>query len=834
MDREHGVALDARQGVVHRDGIHGQLTHPLDEHERRVALVEMPRLRLELERAQGAHAAHAQDHLLVQAHLAAADVQDVRDRAVGSVVVGYVGVEQQERHTADLREPHRAPHRPAGHLDADRQRPAVARCHAGQRQALRVVVGVSVLLVAVRVDRLAEIAVAVEQANAHERDRHVRSGLQMVAGEHAQAARIDAERLVEAVFSTEVGDGMFELAPVLALEPVARAVFHVAVKVVEQRPVLGHEVDVIKDGRPVAHLLQDGDRVAVAQPSGDVDAPKQDPNARMPHPVVVVGEALESFELRGKAEPCRWQGRYFDPSGHYGGHATSSPKARSNARTARQETFAVARSCAAQTRLRSTQMRIAMVTSECEPYAKTGGLADVVDALARALGQAGHEVDVYLPRYMGLNPSEPAERLDLSVPLGGGATADVTLWTAAGRGYRLRLVDHAPSFDRVEYYVSGGVDFPDNGLRFTILARAALEAMRAENRPVDIIHCHDWEGAPAILLSRFVYDRDPVVSRPATVMSCHNLAYHGWVPRAQVAKQLGLPATVGKHDGVDLLREGILAADMVNTVSPGFARESLTPELGAGVDDALRSLGDRYLGIINGIDTELWNPATDSQIPARYSAADLAGKAACRAALCTELGLDPSGPLFAMVGRLDPQKGFDLVAGAAGDLIADGARICVLGTGDQRLIEDLDDLAESSSGRGRLAVAARFDRGLARRMYAGADAFLMPSRFEPCGQGQMISLRYGTLPVVRATGGLRDTVVDADADPDNGTGFVFGPAQPVALAEACRRAMDVLSDEPRRRAIQQRGMAVDFSWRGPARDYAAMYRRAIDISSAGR
>ena len=220
--------------------------------------------------------------------------------------------------------------------------------------------------------------------------------------------------------------------------------------------------------------------------------------------------------------------------------------------------------------------------------------------------------------------------------------------------------------------------------------------MRAENRPVDVIHAHDWEGAPAILLRRFVYADDPVVSRAATVMTCHNLAYHGWVTRAQVAGQLDLPASVGKADGVDLLREGILAADMVNTVSPGFARESLTPEFGAGVDDALRSLGDRYIGIINGIDTELWNPATDAGITARYSASDLAGKDACRASLCAELGLDPGGPLFAMIGRLDPQKGFDLLAAAAGDLLDDGARICVLGTGDQRLIEDLDDLAESS------------------------------------------------------------------------------------------------------------------------------------------
>ena len=247
-----------------------------------------------------------------------------------------------------------------------------------------------------------------------------------------------------------------------------------------------------------------------------------------------------------------------------------------------------------------------------------------------------HEVDVYLPLYRGLDALRPSERLYLDVPTGYGRTEHVTVWSTEGRGYRLRLVDHPPSFDRPDYYVTepgAGVDFPDNGFRFSLLARSALEAMRKENRPVDVIHGHDWEGAPAILLRRLRYAEDPVVSRAATAMTCHNLAYHGWVPRSEVAGQLDLPAGVGARDGVDLLREGILSADVVNTVSPGFARESLTPEFGAGVDDALRSLGKRYVGIINGIDTELWNPATDAQIPARYSAAISAARR-CAARIC--------------------------------------------------------------------------------------------------------------------------------------------------------------------------------------------------------
>ncbi len=477
-------------------------------------------------------------------------------------------------------------------------------------------------------------------------------------------------------------------------------------------------------------------------------------------------------------------------------------------------------------------MRIAMVASECEPYAKTGGLADVVDALSRALGQAGHEVDVFLPRYRGLNPPQPTTLLELEVPTGSGKSVPVKIWTGEGSGYRIRMVDHPPSYDRPGYYVvePGGVDYPDNGLRFALLGRAAIETLRAEGRPADVIHGHDWEGAPAILLTRLRYAADPLVGRSATLLTCHNLAYHGWVPRNAVAEQLDLAPDVGGPDGVDLLREGILTAELVNTVSPTYARESIRPENGAGVDDALRSIGDRYLGIVNGIDTEIWNPATDADIPARFSAADLAGKAACRASLCEELALDPGGPLMAMVSRLDPQKGFDLLAAGASDLISAGARICVLGTGDASLIADLQSLADSATGRGRLTVVDRFDRGLARRMYAGADMFLMPSRFEPCGQGQLIAMRYGTVPVVRATGGLADTVSDADAEPGTGNGYVFGPAEPGALIEACRRAMRTYLEAPAEwQAIQQRGMAEDPSWRAPAQAYAAAYRRAIEL-----
>ena len=477
-------------------------------------------------------------------------------------------------------------------------------------------------------------------------------------------------------------------------------------------------------------------------------------------------------------------------------------------------------------------MKIAMIASECEPWAKTGGLADVVDALSRALGSAapgglGHEVDVYLPWYAGLTPPEHLVPLELRVPVGGpdGTRLEpVTLWSGEADGYRLRLVQHPASFDRDHYYMDGSSDFSDNAARFSLLGRAALEAIRSEARPVDVIHGHDWQSGPALLSLRHRYAADPQLAGAATMLTCHNLAYHGWTPRAQ-AWQLDLPASVGKPDGVDLLREAIGAADIVNTVSPNYARESLTPEYGGGLDDALVARGDRYVGIINGIDTGLWDPATDETLVAPYDAADLGPKAATRADLMTRHGLDPDGPLLGVIGRLDPQKGFDLVTAAAPDLLRMGARLIVLGTGNERLIAGLQ--SQAASRPDRIVVLDRFDRDEARRIYAGSDLFLMPSRFEPCGQGQLIAMRYGTPPVVRFSGGLADTVIDADADSSAGTGFVFGPAAPEALVDSVERALRAWRDPARFGRIQAQGMTRDHSWKLPARAYLAAYERAL-------
>ena len=491
-------------------------------------------------------------------------------------------------------------------------------------------------------------------------------------------------------------------------------------------------------------------------------------------------------------------------------------------------------------------LRIAFIAAECEPWAKTGGLGDVVDALARALGElpaaTDGQVDVFLPRYRAVPvPSDAGPGRTLRVPDPGSldGAIDVTILDVAADGYRLRLVDAPEAFDRDGFYgPPGGGDFADNAHRFGLLCRAALEVLRLEpDRPVDVIHLHDWHSCPAALYRDRPFGDDPVLKRAAIVLTLHNLAYHGWTP-AEDLRQLGLAPGDGivrrGADGLDLLASGIERAEMVNTVSPGYARESLTPEFGFGLDRALRAKGDRYRGILNGLDTTVWNPATDTDLAAAYGPDDLSGKAACRADLLTRLGFDPvdEAPVLGMIGRLDPQKGFDLLADAAPRLLAAGARLAVQGSGDPKIAADLRSLAAARPDR--VALFERFDRAMARRIYAGADFFLMPSRFEPCGTGQMISLRYATAPIVRRTGGLADSVIDEIRRPGEGTGFAFDAATPTALAEACEAAMAMrAAGGPAWNGLIARGMAVDFDWgRSSAPQYVEMYQRAIALRRA--
>jgi starch synthase len=501
-------------------------------------------------------------------------------------------------------------------------------------------------------------------------------------------------------------------------------------------------------------------------------------------------------------------------------------------------------------------IRVAFLAAECEPWAKTGGLADVVDALARALGQIGATdlrlpIDVYLPRYRGIQIPDGsiARTVRVPDPVAAAGVTSVQVIDVAANGYRLRLVDHPPAFDREAYYGDANGDYPDNAWRFGLFCRAALEQLRAEDPPPDLIHLHDWHAAPALLFRDSVAGAKP--ARPparapgaapepspvAALLTIHNLAYHGWTPADRLG-ELGLApgdGVVAKGaDGLDLLRAGIQRADLVNTVSPGFAGEALHPEQGMGLDGDLRALGDRFFGILNGLDTDLWNPATDPSLPAKYSAANRSGKATCRVELLRELGMDPAdrAPLLSMIGRLDRQKGFDLLAAAAPALVKRGIRLAILGSGSPDLVNSLRKVAQANPDR--VALLERFDRDLARRLYAGADGFVMPSLFEPCGTGQMIALRYGTPPIVRATGGLRDTVIDVDERPEEGTGFKFEPVDPAALLEACDRFLARFKPgDPDWEALLDRGMAVSFDWRSAsAPAYLEAYRRAIALRQA--
>jgi starch synthase len=492
-------------------------------------------------------------------------------------------------------------------------------------------------------------------------------------------------------------------------------------------------------------------------------------------------------------------------------------------------------------------IRVVMLASECEPWAKTGGLADVVDALARALGELLGEpvetpIEVFLPRYRSVPQPEPAavERttsVRVPDPRAPSGSSEVTVIDVAADGYRLRLVDHPAAFDRNGLYGDDSGDYPDNAWRFGLFCRAAMEAMRADQRPVDVLHLHDWHTGPAAIYRDVRYAGDPIVGHAAVLITLHNLAYHGWTPRAALG-QLGLAPGDGvvarDADGIDLLLNGIERAELANTVSPGFAAEALTPAFGMGLDGALRAKGDRFIGILNGLDTRVWDPAHDADLAAPYSREDRAGKAACRADLLARLGFDPADPgaVIGMIGRLDPQKGFDLLADASPTLLDRGARLVVQGSGHPDLADPFRAIA--SKRPRQVALIERFDRVMARRIYAGADFFAMPSRFEPCGQGQMIALRYGTPPVVNRTGGLADTVIDEVAHPGAGTGFGFEGATVAGLLRACEAAMRMrAAGGSAWEGLLDRGMAVDFDWvTGSAPRYIEAYRRALEIRRA--
>jgi len=467
-----------------------------------------------------------------------------------------------------------------------------------------------------------------------------------------------------------------------------------------------------------------------------------------------------------------------------------------------------------------------MVASEATPFAKTGGLADVVGALPQALKARGEEVAVVLPRY-GSVRTEGARRVynDLRVWFGA-ASWRVDLSVVEDCGVPVYLVDCPALYDRENLYGAGGVDYPDNHIRFAVLCRAALAVIRWLFRP-EILHCHDWQASLAPVYMKHAFDGDPTFYGVRTLLTIHNLGYQGLFPR-DILPEIGLDdklyssGVVECWGKVNLLKSGIVTADHLSTVSRGYAREIQTPEYGFGLDALLRTRAGELTGIVNGVDYSEWSPEADPHIAARYSAGDLSGKIECKRDLLAEFGLpadDLARPVIGIVSRFSGQKGFDLIAEVAAEIADLDLYLVVLGTGDATYEELLAGLAATHPGR--IAVRIAYDNRLAHKIEAGSDMFLMPSRYEPCGLNQIYSLRYGTVPIVRATGGLDDTI-------DEETGFKFQEYTGCALMDSIKLALSAWKDQPEWRETMLRGMAKDYSWSASAAEYSALYRRMLD------
>ncbi|MFL5270598.1 MAG: glycogen synthase GlgA [Anaeromyxobacteraceae bacterium] len=475
-------------------------------------------------------------------------------------------------------------------------------------------------------------------------------------------------------------------------------------------------------------------------------------------------------------------------------------------------------------------MRVLFVASEVAPWSKTGGLGDVAAALPAALAARGHEVKVVTPRYGSIDPAAHGlERLPHALHAGNDSAA---LLRGRLGGAELYLLEQERFFGgRRGVYGEYGRDYADNAQRFALLCRAALALPRTLGWGPDLVHLHDWQAALGAFMLRHEHLDEPWARRAPSVYTIHNLAYQG-VFEKTLMPAVGLPWEVFRYeamefyDQLNFMKAGLVFADAITTVSPTYAREIVTPEHGHALDALLRHRQADLTGILNGIDDAEWDPSADRHLHAHFAAGDLAGKERCKTALQLEMGLPvrKDVPLVAMVGRLAEQKGIDLVAAALHEIMGMELQVVLLGSGRH----DYEDLFSRAARErpDRLATRIGFDEGLAHRIEAGADLFLMPSRFEPCGLNQMYSLRYGTVPVVRAVGGLVDTVEDFDGF-RSGTGFRFRDYHPAAMLTALRRALDVFRDARAWRGLVDRGMAQDFSWRRSAATYEALFERLI-------
>jgi len=477
-------------------------------------------------------------------------------------------------------------------------------------------------------------------------------------------------------------------------------------------------------------------------------------------------------------------------------------------------------------------MKIVFAASECVPFATSGGLAEVVGSLVPQLALLGHDVTVYLPLYAGVRKHLEGELSyavrSITIPFRYYNRFAGIVDGGLREGVRYYFVECPELFDRPELYGPHGGEYGDNAERFGLFCRAVVEASKLLGVP-QIFHLHDWQAALIPVYLRTVYSVDPVLSGAGTVLTIHNAGYQGWFP-PNTTEQLLLPWDIytmdrlEQYDRFDFLKGGIVYSDMLTTVSRKYAQEIQTAEFGNGLDGVLRRRAGDLRGILNGVDYTKWDPATDRHLAAHFTADDLAGKRECRTDLLHAFGLEhvaETAPVIGIVSRFATQKGFDLLAQVADALAGRAVAVVILGSGDPYYENFFRDWAFRHPEN--VAARLNYDEALAHKVEAGADMFLMPSRYEPCGLNQIYSLRYGTVPIVRATGGLDDTVEEWNAEQGSGTGFKFHGYEPRDLLAAVDRALAAFPNKEAWQRLMRNGMAQDHSWEQPAREYAAVY-----------
>jgi starch synthase len=483
-------------------------------------------------------------------------------------------------------------------------------------------------------------------------------------------------------------------------------------------------------------------------------------------------------------------------------------------------------------------MHIAFAASECVPFSKTGGLADVVGALPKALAELGHQVSVFVPKYRQTKLNDHKTLIhSITVPYDDQYRFCSVLDGGVLNGVQFYFIDYPPFFDREALYGTSLGDYHDNAERFMLFSRAVIEASKILGVP-DVFHCHDWQSALIPVLLRSLYEDDPALRDVPTVFTIHNIGYQGLFP-PDTLPLLMLPwdlFTLTKlefYGKVNFLKGALVYSDYITTVSRKYALEIQTSEYGFGLEGVLRGRSGVVSGILNGVDYNEWNPDKDQFSVARFSPADLTGKALCKRDLLKEFSIDPESklPVIGIVSRFAAQKGFDLISQIADRLAREEVIVVALGSGDKEY-EDLFRRLNKQFPQ-KLALKVAYDNALAHKIEAGADMFLMPSRYEPCGLNQIYSLKYGTVPIVRATGGLDDTIENFDVSTGKGTGFKFHEYSGEALLDTIHRALQVYQDQKAWTQLMKNGMSRDFSWTASAREYVKVYERAQVLRSAG-